>query len=180
MSRIAEFPETLDARQKEIAERIASGPRGRIRGPLALWLYSPDLAERAQHLGEFLRFGTTFDKRISELAILICAAHLKCGYVWAVHADIARQAGVDDSVIDALRTGSEPAFERQDEGEIFAFITQLLTENRVDETRFDALTRRYGERGIVELTGLMGYYAMGAHLLNAVEVPPPGGDDPFE
>ena len=179
MTRIPEFPEDLDPRQKEIADKIAAGPRGRIRGPLALWLYSPDLAERAQHLGEFLRFGTGFDKRISELAILVCAAELECNYVWAIHEPIARDAGLSATVIETLKAGKDLEFQHDDERIVYTVMRQLLDRNKVDQTDFDALIDLYGERGIVELTGIMGYYAMGAHMLNAVEIAPPDGSDPF-
>lgn len=179
MSRIAEFPDTLDDRQKELAERIASGPRGRVRGPLALWLYSPDLCERAQHLGEFLRFGTSFDKRLSELAIITCAAHFRCDYEWAVHAPIAEKAGLGREVIAAIRSGEEPDFIEDDERVVYRATQQLLSQNRMSQSAFDALINLFGERGIVELTAIMGYYALGAFLLNATEISPPDGSHPF-
>jgi 4-carboxymuconolactone decarboxylase len=179
MPRIPEFPEHLDERQQAIADRIRSGPRGRIRGPLAMWLYSPDLAERAQHLGEFLRFGTAFDKRLSELAIITVARHHACGYIWSIHAPIAVDAGVPPEAVEAIRAGDEPSFEDETMRSVHRFVTALLAENRVPENDFGAIRDRFGERGIVELTGIMGYYALGCHLLNATEIPPPTGTNPF-
>ncbi|WP_419913913.1 carboxymuconolactone decarboxylase family protein [Hoeflea sp.] len=179
MSRIAEFPEILDDRQKELAERIASGPRGRVRGPLALWLYSPDLCERAQHLGEFLRFGTSFDKRLSELTIITCAAHFRCEYEWAVHAPIAEKAGLSPDAIAAIKSGDDPQFAEHDEQVVYRATRELLSGNRMSQSAFDAVIELFGERGIVELTAIMGYYALGAFLLNATEMTPPDGSHPF-
>lgn len=179
MSRIPEFPEQLDQRQQELADRIASGPRGRVRGPLALWLYSPDLCERAQHLGEFLRFGTSYDKRLSELIILTCSAHFRCEYVWAVHAPIAIEAGLSDEIVSALQSGEQPQFVRDDERIIHRAVTELLSANRVADEAFQDVVEHFGERGIVELTAIMGYYAMGAFLLNATELAPHDGSHPF-
>lgn len=179
MSRIAEFPEVLDERQKELAERIAGGPRGHIRGPLALWLYSPDLCERAQHLGEFLRYDTSFDKRLSELIILSCAAHYRCEYEWAVHAPIAEKAGLKPEIIAALKTGEKPEITASDEQAVYDVVAELLATNRVSQAAFDALTDKFGERGIVELTAIMGYYALGAFLLNSTAMTPPDGSHPF-
>lgn len=180
MTRIAEFPETLDDRQREIAERIRSGPRGRVRGPLALWLYSPDLAERAQHLGEFLRFGTAFDKRLSELIIITVARHHECAYVWAIHTPIAIEAGIDVAVVEALRQNKQPAFERSDEKILYEGTRQLLVGSHMESEAFSSIVNTFGERGIIELTAIMGYYAMGAYLVNAVELPTPDASDPFD
>lgn len=177
--RIAEFPEELTERQKEVAERIRSGPRGRVRGPLAMWLYNPDLAERAQHLGELLRYGTRFEKRLSEFAILIVSRHYDCAYIWSIHAPIARDAGLAGETIEALRERRAPTLEKDDERGVFHFVSGLLHDHCLDQARFDALLRLFGERGVVELTGIMGYYSMGCYLLNAVEIDTPDGSKPF-
>lgn len=179
MGRIAEFPDPLTERQKEVAGRIATGPRGRVRGPLAMWLHSPDFAEHAQQLGELLRYGTAFEKRLSELAILVVSSHLGCAYIWSIHAPIARDAGIAAEVVEALRGRRRPEFEHDDERIVHDFIVQLLRDNRVEQPIFDALLERFGERGVVELTGIMGYYSMGSHLLNAVELETPDGSRPF-
>jgi 4-carboxymuconolactone decarboxylase len=173
------MPPQLDERQEAIRQRITAGPRGRIRGPLALWLYSPDLAERAQHLGEFLRFGSGFEPRLSELIILCVAAHHQCRFEWFVHAPIAARAGVPEATIAALEQGTEPAFEAPDEMLVHAFCTALLRRNSVDGQTFEAFLARFGERGVVEATAIMGYYQIGAHLLNAVEYNAPADVQPF-
>ncbi len=180
MSRVAELPDPLDDRQRRIYEQIKSGPRGRVRGPLALWLYSPDIAERAQSLGEYLRYGSVFEPRLSELIILIVAAHYRCEFEWSVHAPIAEKNGVQATVIAALHLHQEPQFDDADEQLVHGFCAALLRANRVDDASFARFRERFGERGIVELTTIMGYYAMGAFLLNAVayETPAPHFAEP--
>ena len=178
--RIPELPASLDDRQKAIHDRIASGPRGRVRGPLALWLRSPDLAERAQHLGEFLRFGSSFPPRLSELVILTVAAHHRCQYEWFVHAPIALREGISPAAVDAIRTGAEPADLKEDEAELHGFVATLLRRNAVGEEQFSRFVERFGEKGVVEVTAIMGYYEIGAHLLNAVEFDAPEGEQPFQ
>jgi 4-carboxymuconolactone decarboxylase len=178
--RIAEFPDPLDDRQRKIYERIKTGPRGRVRGPLALWLYSPDIAERAQSLGEYLRYGSVFVPCFSELIILIVAAHYRCQFEWSVHASIAERNGVKAVVIEALRTNQEPQFDNSDEALVHRFCAALLRTNRVDDATFARFRERFGERGIVELTTIMGYYAMGAFLLNAVAYETPDAPQPFD
>jgi 4-carboxymuconolactone decarboxylase len=172
MPRIPEIPTPLDRRQQAIFERIKAGPRGRVRGPLALWLYSPDLAERAQSLGEFLRFGSVFAPRLSELIILIVARHFDCDYEWAVHAPIAERQGLSPEVVRRIAAREEPEFEMPEEATLYRFVRQCLATNRVDSHAFEHFLTAFGERGVVEATAIMGYYALGAYLLNAVELLP--------
>lgn len=179
MPRMPELPETLDARQQEVFDRIRSGPRGRVRGPLALWLNSPELAERAQHLGELLRFNTVFDPRLSELAILLVARHHNCQFEWYVHAPIAESRGLDAAAIEAIRTGAEPAFARADEVLVHRYVTALLRRNRVPDDAYAAFEEAFGRRGVIEMAALIGYYALGAYTLNAVELEAPADAQPL-
>lgn len=178
--RIPELPEKLDERQQAIHDRIKSGPRGRVRGPLALWLYSPNVAERAQHLGEFLRFGSAFEPRLSELIILCVAAHHRCQFEWFVHAPIAARNGLAAEAIEAIRTGKTPEFSQEDERLLYHFVTALLRHSKVSPEMFDAFRAAFGERGVIDATAIMGYYQIGAHLLNAVEYDVPEGEQPFQ
>jgi 4-carboxymuconolactone decarboxylase len=177
--RIPELPETLDERQQAIFDKIKAGPRGRVRGPLALWLYSPDVAERAQHLGEMLRFKSAFEPRLSELIILCVAARHRCQFEWFVHAPIAERNGLPAAAIEAIRTGGAPVFEKDDERLLHAFVAALLARDKVEQGLFDAFRAKFGERGVIEATAIMGYYEIGAHLLNAVEYDAPEGEQPF-
>ena len=102
MPRIPDLdPARLDPEQKRIHDEIASGPRGKVEGPLRVWLTSPALADKAQALGAFCRYGTSLPPRLSELAILVMGACWQAGFEWFVHAPIAVKAGLTKAQFDA-------------------------------------------------------------------------------
>jgi 4-carboxymuconolactone decarboxylase len=106
MTRIRELdPATMSAEQKTVYDAIVSGPRGRVRGPLAVWLHRPGLADRAQALGEYCRYGTSLEKRLSELAIIIMGRTWNAEFEWWAHKPIALKEGVSEAVVEAIRTG---------------------------------------------------------------------------
>jgi 4-carboxymuconolactone decarboxylase len=168
------IPASLDERQRALHDRIKAGPRGTVRGPLALFLYSPELGERAEALGEFVRFRSAFPPHLSEFMILVVARHLDCDYEWSIHAPIAKAAGVSLAVVEAIGAGMTPTFDNNDQELIYRFVVSLLKKHRVDDDSFEAFRSRFGERGIVDASCLMGYYGMVAHLLNAVRADPLG------
>ena len=179
MTRLSGAPEVLDTEQQRLYDIIASGPRGRVKGPLAMWLNSPGFCERAQHLGEHLRFNNLFPKKWSEMIILMTAAHHRCDYAWRVHAEVALREDLPDAHISAIKAGRRPEGMEPDQEAIHDFAIGLLRENRVSNAVYAAFERRYGAKGIVEITGLIGYYQIGAHLLNATEFRPDDGVSDF-
>ncbi len=169
MRRLRGAPEDMDERQRAVHDKIASGPRGRVAGPLALWLHSPDLAERAQALGEHLRFNTAFPKRLSEMVILMVAARHRCEFEWFVHAPIAEREGLPAETIDAIREGRQPEGLVGAAGALYRAAAGLLRSDRLSDREYSEFMAGFGPVGLVELTALIGYYQIGAHLLNAVE-----------
>jgi 4-carboxymuconolactone decarboxylase len=173
-------PDRLDPDQRRIWQEIASGPRGSVPAPLQIWLRSPVLAENAQRLGAFCRYGTTLEPRLSELAILLTARHWTAHYEWYAHEKIARKAGIGDAVIAAIAARRAPVFGRDDEQAIYDFCQAYYRDHRVDDATFALATAQFGERGIVELVGIIGYYALISATLNVFEVPvPPGSPLPL-
>jgi 4-carboxymuconolactone decarboxylase len=168
----------LDEAQRRAAARIASGPRKGVRGPLALWLHSPEFAERAQHLGEFLRFGTCLSPRLSELAILVVARHWSTPYVWCVHAPIAIREGLDPAFVDRLARDPAALPEGADERTIAQWCRSVLANGRPDPASLRQVIERFGERGCVELAGIAGYYSLGAFTLACADLPLPDGAAP--
>ncbi|MGX1098135.1 carboxymuconolactone decarboxylase family protein [Amorphus sp. MBR-141] len=152
----------LDAAQQAVYDDIAGGPRGRVRGPTLVWLHSPALAERAQKVGEYLRWGTDLDARLRELAILVTARHFDSDYIWFNHRTVAADAGLAEDVIRAIEHRERPDFAVDDEAEVFAFATEILTSHRVSDATLRRIVERFGERGAVDLGALIGYYHMGA------------------
>jgi 4-carboxymuconolactone decarboxylase len=177
MTRYQEFnPAALDADQKRIWQEIASGPRGTVPAPLQIWLRSPVLAENAQRLGAFCRYGTSLEPRLSELAILVTARHWTAHYEWYAHEKFARKAGIDDAAIAAIASRRTPDFVREDERAVYEFCSAYYRDHRVDDATYARALALLGERGVVDLVGIMGYYALISMTLNVFEVPVPDGE----
>ena len=170
----------LSAAQRKIYDAIVAGPRGKVEGPLRVWLLSPGLAERAQELGSFCRFNTTLPSRLSELAILATGAFWKAGFEWHVHAPLALKAGMSPDVLEAIRTGKRPKFQKDDEGAVYEFAHELLTNRSVSNAVYTQAVGLLGLQSVVELVGVIGYYGLISMTINAFEVSMPEGSvDPF-
>ncbi len=166
--------------QRRVADAIRASPRGVVQGPLLAWLHSPALADRAQALGAFCRYGTSLPPRLSELAIITAGAFWQAGFEWHVHAPIAVAAGLDAAAVEALRTGATPHFEAEDEQAVWRFAHHLLNDKAVSDATYRTLVGTVGEVGAVELVGVLGYYSLICLTINAFEVPvPDGAPEPF-
>jgi 4-carboxymuconolactone decarboxylase len=174
-------PTELDAEQKRVYDAILAGPRGVVEGPLRVWLHSPQLADQAQALGAFCRYGTTLEPRLSELAILVTGSFWKAGFEWHVHAPIGIKAGLDPNAVEAIRKGEPPHFQRSDEAAVYAFAQELLTKRRVCDQTYAEAQHVLGQRGLVDLVGILGYYALISMTIVAFEVPlPQDATEPFK
>ena len=175
MGRLTELErDQLSPDQLVIYNDIIESRGGSIDGPFKAWLHSPELADRAQRLGAFCRYHTSLCARLSELAILITARHWRATVEWQIHAPIARQEGLSDAVIEALLADQSPKFEKDDEQAVYELATELYKTRRVSETCYLSAARSLGEKGVVELIGILGYYALVAMTLNTFEVALPG------
>jgi 4-carboxymuconolactone decarboxylase len=139
----------------------------------SITINSPEMARRRNHLTHYLRYETTFDKRIQELAILIAARAMDCPYVWNAHAPAARRAGLKDALIDAIRERQPLPEMAPDEAAIVAYGREFFDTHRVSDVTFKAALDQFGPQHLVELTQLMGHYTQTAFFLNAfaVELP---------
>lgn len=169
-------PEKMTEAQRQVVEKIASGPRGRAGGPFPALLRNPELAGRAAHLGELLRFGTSLPPRLSEMAILITARAWKAQYEWFAHAPLARKGGLAEAIIEAIRTNQPPPGMQADEAALYAFCTELHAAHAVSEPTYAKTLDVFGEAALVELLAVSGYYVMVSMVLNTAEVPLPDGE----
>jgi len=145
--------------------------RGALQGPFSLFLHAPELAGRVAHLGAYVRFEGGLDMRVRVLAAMTVARELDAVYVWGAQTGSARRQDVPESTISAIRerhTREVPA----DDAQIIEFTRRLIQHHRVDDAIVLALRQRFGERGLIELTGTIGYYAMLAMTVNACELEP--------
>ena len=184
-------PQHLTPEQKELYDSIASGPRvakrasiidseGHLTGPFNAFLHLPAIGKHWSAIGEGLRFRTTLDRRLFELAVLVIAVHWQSGHEWAAHARLAKEAGIEDSIIAAFRKGETPVLEKPDDQAVYAFVHELVTGRRVGSATYTLALGLLGEAHLVELANTVGYYLGLAAMLNAFDVHPPNGlDDPW-
>jgi 4-carboxymuconolactone decarboxylase len=171
-------PDRMTEAQTRVAEAIKSGPRGGIRGPFAVLLRSPELADRVQKLGEHLRFQSSLPARLNEFAIIINARFWESKYEWFAHRPLAVQAGLADAIADAVARGQRPEGMKEDEALIYDFCTTLHRRHFVDDALFERARSVLGDQGVVDLIGVSGYYTLVSMVLNVAEIPLPAGTPP--
>jgi 4-carboxymuconolactone decarboxylase len=173
-------PAKLSPEQRKVYDAILAGPRGHVVGPLRVWLQSAELADKAQALGAFCRFGTSLPPRLSELAILVTGAHWQAGFEWHAHAPMGQKAGLDAAAIEAVRVGKTPTFAKADETAVYTFASELLKTRKVSDATYARALAELGQKGVIELVGILGYYGLISMTINAFEVPlPAGAPSPF-
>jgi 4-carboxymuconolactone decarboxylase len=180
--RMATIPlDKMSPAQRSVADAIMSGPRKSIGGPFNAWLRSPELADRLQKIGEYIRFSTSLDKRVNEMAILMTAQAWGSQYEWYAHAPLALKAGLDPAIVAAIGAGRRPDKMKDDEAIVWEFTTQLRRDHGVDDTIYAKALEKFGEQGIVDLIGVNGYYDTVSMTLNVARVAPPAGEEiPFK
>jgi 4-carboxymuconolactone decarboxylase len=180
--RMTEIPlDKMTPAQRAVADAIASGPRKGIRGPFNAWLRSPELADRLQKVGEYVRFNTSLDKRVNEMAIIMTAQAWGSQYEWYAHAPLAIEAGLDPSIVAAIGAGRKPENMKDDEAIVWEFTTQLRRDHRLDDGIYAKALEKFGERGIVDLIAVNGYYDTVSMTLNVAHVAPPADAEiPFK
>ncbi|GAB7535770.1 carboxymuconolactone decarboxylase family protein [Burkholderia sp. 3C] len=176
MKRIADLdPQNMSPKQRAVYDAIASGPRKGVRGPLAVWLHRPELAQHAQALGRYCRYETSLEPRLSELAILTIARVWGSEYEWYAHKPIALEAGVEPDVVEAIRAHRSPVFSHADEAALHALIVELHRTREVSQPIYDAAVKHLGEAGVIDLIGVCGYYTLISMTINVFGVRPPDG-----
>jgi 4-carboxymuconolactone decarboxylase len=152
--------------------------QGGLIGPFNAFVHAPDVGRRLSSLGQVLRFGTSIERRLTEVAIITVGARWKAEFEWWAHARMAREHGVPDPVVDAIGRGADPPFEADDERAVYALARQLTDTGQLDGDTYAAAQRLLGDAGVVELVSLCGYYTLISFLLNAFAVPLPPGAQP--
>lgn len=168
--------QTMNAAQRAMMAAIRSGPRGNSvtpRGPFAVWLHAPEFGQLAQALGGHCRYKTVVPPRLSEFAILCTSRLWRAQYEWYAHAPIAERAGVKTKTIQDIRSGRAPTTAPKDERAVYDFIQELYKKKRVGVRNYKRVHAIFGDAGIVEFVGIIGYYAMVAMTLNVFQMMPP-------
>jgi 4-carboxymuconolactone decarboxylase len=163
--------------QKTMLERLLAGPRGGADGPFNVLLRSPEMGDLAQQFGA-ARFTTPVPRRLWEMAVLLTARHWTSQFEWYAHRRGAEQAGLSPAICDAIAGGRRPAQMQPDETVIYDFASELLETKQVSDATFKAARDLLGERGVVDLIGVMGWYGTVSMLLNVDRYPLPEGVQP--
>lgn len=168
--------ESLDAAQAAAAKALIEGPRKGVFGPFIPLLRAPELLDRVAKLGEYLRFGSGLDARIRELVTCAVARHVSNQFEWLMHAPLALKAGVEAETLEFLRVGSRRRDVRPDEDIALEFTRELLERHGVSDVTYADALETFGEKGVVELSTLIGYFAMVSWLMNVTRTPAQSAD----
>jgi 4-carboxymuconolactone decarboxylase len=164
--------------QKTMVEHLFAGPRGGANGPFNVLLRSPEMGDIAQSFGASMRFNSSIPPRLNEMAIIITARYWTSQYEWYAHHRAALAAGLAPASADAIAAGKRPAGMQKDEEVVYTFCTELLNTKHVSDATFAATKAAFGERGVVDLIGVMSWYQMVSMLLNTDRYPLPDGVQP--
>ena len=165
----------LTPEQRAFADKEIAGGRKPETGPFNIYLRSPEMAELSRPLGDYLRFMAPMPRKFKEIAIMLTSRFWGGQYVWYSHRQQALDAGLSPAFIAAMAAGERPANMSPDETTIYEFCTQLLSTRQVSDTNFTAAKALIGERGIVEIVGLMGQYTGLTMLFVVDRYPVPAG-----
>ncbi|MDF1856302.1 carboxymuconolactone decarboxylase family protein [Pseudooceanicola sp.] len=171
-------PDKLSPRQQEVYNQILATPRGRVVGPLALWLNNPDLAEAATELGTYLRYRNSLGPKLGELAIITTARCWDAEFEWFAHKRLALEAGLDPAIADAIRARRDPEFSDPEEEAVWRFTLEAFTNPRkqVSDATYAKTLAVLGKQRIVDLVALIGYYSFVSVTLNNFNVMPNEGE----
>jgi 4-carboxymuconolactone decarboxylase len=169
-------PGEMTEHQKATYDESIAGKRGKAPAPMMAWLSSPEMARHATRLGGHLRFDTVFPAKLSEIAILVTARHWTSHYEWYAHKRLALAGGMDPKIIEDIRHRRAPQFDDPKARAIYDVAKSLHETHVLPKPLYDHATELLGERGLVEVIGLCGYYTLVSMTLNAYEVDLPDGE----
>jgi 4-carboxymuconolactone decarboxylase len=143
-----------------------------VRLPFSAVLNNPELTFRVAHLGSYIRFDSTLPANVRELAILSAAREVDARFEWAGHYRFAKENGVSEETIETIKNRGDLGGLSEDERLPIELARQLLRNHALDDATFGALHAKYGDSGVVELIGTVGYYSMMGCLLNGLQIEP--------
>ena len=162
--------------QRKVADELAAGPRGGVKGPFIPLLRSPELMDRLQKVGEYLRFQSSLEPRISEFVMLVVSRQWTQQFEWAVHVPLALTAGIKTETVESLALGRRPAGMARDEEIAYDFCAELVHNHGVSDATYRQVVDLLGEGGLMDLLGLIGYFTTVSMVMNVAHTAAPKGD----
>ena len=192
MTRLIKFePARLEEKQRDLYERVSSGKRasgkqhfklmdenGCLNGPFNAFLLSPEIGGALSSLGEAIRYRSELQDRVREIAILVVAEEFKSEFEWYAHSTVALSLGIEGHLLDEIKVGNIPEFEDKNEKLLYIFSTQILKKRTVDNNMYENAVDAIGEKGVLELTALLGYYSTLALIMNVFKIGLPDDQQP--
>ena len=165
--------DAMSEEQAQAAAELAAGPRGGVRGPFIPLLRSPELMGRLQKVGEVLRYRSSLAPKLNELVMLIVAREWTQQFEWQVHLPLALEAGLKPEIAAALAEGQRPHGMAEDEALAWDFCNELARTRGVSDATYARAVALLGERGLIDLLGLVGYFTTVSMVMNVAHTPPP-------
>jgi len=159
--------------QKKAAETFAEGRGYQVRGPFVPLIRSPEVMLRAKAMGDYLRFKSTLGPRLNAMVILITAREWTQQYEWNAHRPEAMKAGLRGEIADAIADGRRPLGMAEDEEIAYDMVTEILRLKRVSDATYGRAVAKFGEQGVIDLLGVIGYYNFLAIVMNATRTAMP-------
>lgn len=164
--------ERMNEPQRKAAEELIAGPRGGVKGPFIPLIRSPELMDRLQKVGEYLRFKSSLDPRISEFIMLIVSREWTQHFEWIVHVPLARKAGLRLETVDAIAQGRRPNTMREDEQIVYEFCDELFRTKGVSDETYQRTVTMFDESGVIDILGVVGYFTTVSMVMNVAHTPP--------
>ena len=169
-------PEAYDQAQKDAAADFLATRKVGFSGPWHVFIRSPELLTHAQRMGEYLRYRCKLSGRVSEFVILLVAREWTQDFEFGTHRKHGLAAGLTDAIVAAIVEGRRPQGLDDELSLIWDFVTELQRTRRVSDTTYAQALARFGEQGVIDLAGIVGYYSLLAMTMNVARVPPPEGE----
>lgn len=162
-------PDQYSPEQQQAAKDFEAARKAKVFGPFEPLMHSPQVMTLARSMGDYLRFHSAIGNTLSELVILVTAREWTQDFEWSFHYPIALKAGISKDVADAIADGRRPSGMTADEEMVYDYTTELAHTHRVSDRTFARVKARFGEKGVVDMTGIAGYYTFLAMQLNAAQ-----------
>ena len=159
--------------QKKAADDFMAARKVPVFGPFEPLMHSPQVMSQARAAGDYLRYNSAIGNTLSELVILITAREWTQDFEWYVHQPIALKAGIKPEIANAIADGRRPTGMSEDEEIVYDFSTELYKNKRVSDRTFERAEKRFGKKGVVDLTGINAYYTSLAMQMNVAQYQAP-------
>ncbi len=166
-------PSQYTEEQKQAASEFLAARKVPVFGPFEPLMRSPQVMNQARAMGDYLRYKSAIGNTLSELVILITSREWSQDYEWFVHQPIALKAGIKPEIVEAIADGRRPSGMSEDEAIVYDFSTELHHFKRVSDQTYDRALKRFGDKGVIDLVGINGYYTFLAMAMNTSRMPVP-------